>query len=719
MAIWRTQPSLPTLILAGLILGVATGLFLGELAAPLAVVGNAFVGLLQMTVLPYIAVSLIANIGRLEPREARRFGLYAGAFVMISLILTLATIMLLPMSLPDRESASFFSTSLLEERVEVDFLELFIPSNPFHSLANNIVPAVVLFCIAIGLALMTLPSKLAVLTPMDSFSAALARVNHHVVRLTPIGIFAIAASFSGTMQGEEFGRLKAYLVLYSVATALLGFGVLLPLLAALTPFSYRELFRAVRAPVMTAFVTGKVFVVLPMLIENAEGLFAKSHPKPDQPSSYAKAVAPLAYSFPHAGKLLALLFVPFAAWFVDERLGASDYPAFLGAGFFSMFGSPIAAMPFLLNMQRLPADLFELFLVSGVAASRLGDALGAIHLMFVTVLTASALSGGLRMRPRRLLGSLVAVAILGAVTTVGTRGILSRSLDSEYDRDRVIRSMHSSLHEAPAVVHRSVPEAALSTEEPVLERVARTGRLRVGYRPDVLPLSFFNAEGELVGYDVDMAQLFAGQLGASAEFIPFEEGTLAEQLERGDFDIAMSGVAMTPQNLTRMRFGEPHMHATLALVVRDHRDDEFRRRVEDRDFRGVTIAIVSGREQGSFGEGLFPGAAFSATDSPRAFFDSDGGGADAFIWSAESGSAWTLLYPTYSVVPVRPLFQVPIGYPVAKREEEFCNVVSRWVEVTQAGPLDGQLYDYWILGKKTRATRPRWSVVRDVLGWTD
>ena len=88
-------------------------------------------------------------------------------------------------------------------------------------------------------------------------------------------------------------------------------------------------------------------------------------------------------------------------------------------------------------------------------------------------------------------------------------------------------------------------------------------------------------------------------------------------------------------------------------------------------------------------------------------------------WSAESGSAWTLLYPTYSVVPVQPLFQVPIGYPVAKREEEFANVVSRWIELTQAGPLDEQLYDHWILGKKAGAMGPRWSVLRDVLGWIE
>ena len=48
-------------ILIGLILGIGCGLFFGEYCASLKVFGDAFVGLLQMTVLPYITCSLILN----------------------------------------------------------------------------------------------------------------------------------------------------------------------------------------------------------------------------------------------------------------------------------------------------------------------------------------------------------------------------------------------------------------------------------------------------------------------------------------------------------------------------------------------------------------------------------------------------------------------------------------------------------------------------------
>jgi len=54
-------------VLIGLVLGVAVGIFFGEMTAFLKIVGDAFIMLLQMTVIPYITISLIA-----EARDANK-----------------------------------------------------------------------------------------------------------------------------------------------------------------------------------------------------------------------------------------------------------------------------------------------------------------------------------------------------------------------------------------------------------------------------------------------------------------------------------------------------------------------------------------------------------------------------------------------------------------------------------------------------------------------
>ncbi len=311
--------SLGSRILIGLGLGIAVGLFVGELARPLQVVGDAFVGLLQMTVLPYIVVTLIANVGRLSVQRSK--ALFGRAFVVWALLLGLGALVLVAMSLafPDRSTASFFSAGPVEAPRSMDLFTLFVPVNVFESLVTNAVPAVVLFCICVGAALIGLPNKQAVIDGLDAVGEAIARVNSFVVGLTPYGVFAIGAAAAGTMSVEEFGRLRGYILVFALTSLILSFVILPLLVAACTPFRYRDVLRGSRDALFTAFATGKVLVVLPMLIENTKAMFEEKDQRDPEIKPSVDVLYPLIYPFPYLGKLLALLFIPFAAAFAGVR----------------------------------------------------------------------------------------------------------------------------------------------------------------------------------------------------------------------------------------------------------------------------------------------------------------------------------------------------------------------------------------------------------------
>ena len=117
-------------ILIGLALGVATGLFLGEKAGAFQLVAEAYLRLLQMTVLPYVMVSLIEGIGSLDGARARRLFVRVGTLSLLLWALAIGAVMLMPLAFPEIESASFFSTTLVEARPPLDFVALYIPSNP-------------------------------------------------------------------------------------------------------------------------------------------------------------------------------------------------------------------------------------------------------------------------------------------------------------------------------------------------------------------------------------------------------------------------------------------------------------------------------------------------------------------------------------------------------------------------------------------------------------
>ena len=231
----KIKLSLSTKILIGLLLGILTGLFFGEKVAFLGMAGRAFLLLLQMTVLPYVVVALMRGIGSLDFDMAKLLARKAGSILLIIWVLTLAVVLLFPIAFPDWESASYFSSTLVESAEEFDFISMFIPSNPFGALAENVVPGVVLFCVAFGIALIGIRKKQGLLDILDSVGDALGRVATFVVGLAPYGVFALMAKAAGTIEFSSLQGLQVYVVTYIAAAVIITFWVLPGLIAAAHP----------------------------------------------------------------------------------------------------------------------------------------------------------------------------------------------------------------------------------------------------------------------------------------------------------------------------------------------------------------------------------------------------------------------------------------------------------------------------------------------------
>jgi len=70
---------------------------------------------------------------------------------------------------------------------------------------------------------------------------------------------------------------------------------------------------------------------------------------------------PILFNFPNAGRLLTLLFVPFAAWLAGSAFSAADYSTLFAVGIPSYLAKAQVALPFLMDVFGLPHDLFQLY----------------------------------------------------------------------------------------------------------------------------------------------------------------------------------------------------------------------------------------------------------------------------------------------------------------------------------------------------------------------
>jgi Na+/H+-dicarboxylate symporter len=148
----------------------------------------------------------------------------------------LTLVMCMPMVFPDRDSAAFFNPTILEPIVRPSMVDMFIPANPFEALAAGTIPAVVLFSILFGMALMDLQGKEGLLRNMGLITKALTRVTMMVVKITPIGVFAMTAAAAGTMDVSEFARLQVYFTSYIGGCLFLTFVAFPMVVSSCTPF---------------------------------------------------------------------------------------------------------------------------------------------------------------------------------------------------------------------------------------------------------------------------------------------------------------------------------------------------------------------------------------------------------------------------------------------------------------------------------------------------
>ncbi len=629
----------------------------------------------------------------------------------------LTAVFLFPLMFPPAQNASFFSTTLLQERETFDFLNLYIPTNPFNSLANNIVPAVVLFSIMVGVGLIAVPKKARLLEVLSVAAEAITKATNFIVSLTPYGVFAIGAVVAGTLSLEDLARLQVYVISYVGISVLLSLWVLPGLVATLTPIPYRDLMTRSRDALVMAFMTTSLFAVLPLLTEQAKALIRKHASLDESGEAATDVVVPASFNFPHTGKILSLSFLLFAGWFADTRVSVADYPRLAGTGLLVMFGNVNAAVPFLLDLFRIPADTFRLFITSSVVNARFGTLLAAVHTLAVAVLGTCAVAGTLRIDRRKLARFAIVTAILTMAVVGGTRVLLQFALNQPYDKGEILGHMRMLRDRGTPIVFKSGEAPPLPVTSSVLDRVRSRKVLRVGYLDDSLPYAFFNAQGELVGLDMEMALQLARDLGVGLELVPVSRSILDSGLDSSVCDLVMSGVAVTVDRTAQLEFSDSYLDETVSFVVRDHLAAAFSDWSSVRAMKGLRVGVPNAPYFLRKVRDEIPDADLLPIDRIEDMFQPHDPPVDAFVMTAERGSAYTLLHPEYAVsVPKPRPVRVPLAYVIAGRDQAMTSMLNTWIEQKRKDSTLDELFAHWILGEDSVPKRPRWSVLDNVLG---
>ena len=506
----RTSMNLASRVLVGGVAGVLVGITFGERCAILSPIGFAYVGLLQAAVYPYLICSLLHGLGSLDPGKAWRLFRSGWVFYVAAWAITFVCLAALTQAIPPVQPAVIGDTAREAQSIS-KLLGLLIPADLFTALSQNYVPAVVIFCIFYGVALQSIKDKGPLLSILETIRLASLRFWNWIVRLAPIGVFALFAVTAGTTAPADLVNMSFYLLLVLLGTLVLAFWILPALMSALAPVAYREVIVELRSALAIAAVTTLSVAAVPFVMEATRKLADRCGIVDPERDDIIRTNLSVAYPLGQLGNFFVYLFLVFAAYYYKVPLEDRDEALLPLMTLLSGFGSPtsaVNAVEFLSAWLALPAGTRELY-VELQTLTRYGQVIVSVMAFaFLSVLVTLAYYGKLEVRLPRLAGALVFPALaFVAIAWAGhaVQGYFPAQAGVSYGALTLdpagTRGVQATVLRGAAVERAAAPAEAGAT----IERIQQRGMLRVGYNADAVPFSYFNDAGELVGYDVAFA----------------------------------------------------------------------------------------------------------------------------------------------------------------------------------------------------------------------
>lgn len=259
-------------VFLAIVLGIASALIWGEKMSFLAPAGNIFINLIKMCCVPLVMCSImkaVANmndmrkLGRIGGKMLGLYIVFGAVSGILGLILAFMTNLgsgIAPSNAEEVEAQSF---SVLEVIVNM------VPSNVFSAMSNfELLPCIV-FSIFFGIALTMIGKKAEpVLSVLDGVLEAIYKIIEMVMKISPIGIFALLASGIGASGKEVLSTLGFLIVLVGG-----GCGLLLIIYVVVTKVSsgvsMKKIIMAYVRVAATAFSTRSSSATLPLTMKMA------------------------------------------------------------------------------------------------------------------------------------------------------------------------------------------------------------------------------------------------------------------------------------------------------------------------------------------------------------------------------------------------------------------------------------------------------------------
>lgn len=701
--------------------GIFFGLFFGDSLTFFKPWTDAYVMILKITILPYLVAAIIHGIGQLGITQSKDILKKGVIFLGLAWAINIFMIYLVYFCFPQIKVKGL-ATYSPEQKITLNFAQLLIPENIFTALTNNLVPAIVVFSVLLGIAFMYIQNKQNAMTLLETVVDALTTLTSWISKITPIGTFMIIAYQVGTMELTTVKQVTTYILFYILAICTVVFWIFPRLTSMLTTLNGTKWLKDMLPVLLLAYTTNVVIVCLPFIMQLVQKETLLLLPNDDKAQSQIQGTVSVIFNLP-LGTLFIALFILFCSIFFQVQLPVFSQVKLFLINFLTSLGSVglgswLNSLTFMIETLGLPLDSIDLFLTTVPFTAGFQSMVSVMEIATLSLFITFACRKLIHFKWQKVIPSLAltfipVIILFGILYFYNPFPPIRNTTKSIYEI-----TIHSNVKTTIYTSRSGIPEADILPKEDSFDRIMRTKILRVGYSPEVAPFSFYNQEKELVGYDIMLAYTLAQDLDCSLEFIPIDYHTISQDLDNNLYDIGMSAITINEERLKKISFTEPYDQSRYVFVIKGPKDKNYASHSYLKENPNIKIAILKGSSYALTAKAIFPQKEIISLNTHEEFLQM--GPEVVLLWAEPQAIPWINQHPNlHIIVPTVAIGTDSLGYPINEHSGRFLTFLNQWLELKKTEGFTSEQYKLWVLGKTNlaKAEGRRWSILNNVLNF--
>ena len=266
-----------------MIIGIVVGIFMGEDASIFKPLGDFFIQLIKMLVVPLVFVSIVSGAAALgETKSAGLVGGLSIGYMMITTVISISVALMLGAIFQPGANVAADGMTAITQAGEAaaesaapatagfwDTVIGMIPANPIEALSTGNILQIIIFGLFLGFGISALAAeKRRMLTNgLNNILEALIWCIGKVMYVAPFGVFGLIADATGTFGFDILMQVANVLWLDLIAVAIIGLGLYPLTVALLSRVSLKSYFREMIKPQIVSFSTASSLATLPVNME--------------------------------------------------------------------------------------------------------------------------------------------------------------------------------------------------------------------------------------------------------------------------------------------------------------------------------------------------------------------------------------------------------------------------------------------------------------------